>query len=113
VGTAREAIGKSQVRGIHVYGRLNGINRYKHGITRTSLYLDNDSNSYLPGRKGSFIRADWDTELRKLEACLTNLGYTLTTPYDEEFMAQKQHALRERGISLLTIAVDPQERNIH
>jgi len=71
-------------------GRLNGINRYKHGIMRTSLYVDNDSNSYLPGRKGSFIRADWDTELRKFEACLTNLGYTLTTPYDEEFIAQKQ-----------------------
>ncbi len=77
------------------------------------MYLDNDSNCYLPGRKGSFIRADWDTELRNLQACLTNLGYTLITPYDEDFIAQKQHALRQRGISLLMITVDPLETNIH
>jgi len=94
-------------------GSFNGIHRYKHRITRTSLYLDNDSNCYLPGRNVSFTRADWDTELRKLEACLINLGWTLTTPYDENFIAQKQHALRERGISLVTIKVEPHETNIH
>jgi hypothetical protein len=113
VGTAREAIGKSQVRGIHVMGRLNGINRYKHGITRTNLFLDDEGNCYLPGKSGSFVRADWDSELGKLEASLTTLGWTLNTPYDEDFIAKKQHALLERGISPLTIAVDPQERNIH
>jgi len=42
-----------------------------------------------------------------------NLGWTLTTPYDEDFIAHKQHALRERGISLLTITVGPQVTNIH
>jgi hypothetical protein len=113
VGTAREAIGEARCAGFMFMGRLNGINLYKHGIRRTSLYLDNDSPCYLPGRSGSFIRADWDTELRKLEACLMNLGWTLTTPYDEDFIAQKQHALRERGISLLTITVGPQVTNIH
>jgi hypothetical protein len=113
VGTAREAIGKSQVRGIHVMGRLNGINRCNHGITRTNLFLDDEGNCYLPGKSGSFVRADWDTELGKLEASLTTLGWTLNTPYGEDFIAKKQHALRERGISLLTITVDPQETKIH
>ena len=91
-------------------GRLNGINRYKHGITRTNLLLDDAGNCYLPGKSGSFVRADWDSELGKLEASLTTLGWTLNTPYDEDFIAKKQHALLERGISLLTITVDPQER---
>jgi hypothetical protein len=52
-------------------GRFNGINRYKHGITRTNLFLDDEGNCYLPGKGGSFARADWDTELGKLEASLT------------------------------------------
>jgi hypothetical protein len=33
--------------------------------------------------------------------------------FDEDFITQKQHALRERGISLLTITVGPQVMNIH
>ena len=106
-------LGKARCAGFMFMGRLNGINRYKHGITRTNLFLDDEGNCYLPGKSGSFVRADWDTELGKLEASLTTLGCTLNTPYDEDFIAQKQHALRERGISLLTITVDPQERNIH
>jgi hypothetical protein len=106
-------LGNARCVGFMFMGSFNGIYRYKHGITRTSLYLDNDSDCYLPRRNGSFTRADWDTELRKLEACLMNLGWTLTTPYDEDFIAQKQHALRERGISLLTITVGPQVTNIH
>ena len=52
-------------------------------------------------------------ELGKLEACLATLGSSLTTPYDEEFIAQKRKALQEQGISLLTITVEPQQTNIH
>jgi hypothetical protein len=106
-------LGKARCAGFMFMGRLNGINRYKHGITRTNLFLDDEGNCYLPGKSGSFVRADWDSELGKLEASLTTLGWTLNTPYDEDFIAKKQHALLERGISPLTIAVDPQERNIH
>jgi hypothetical protein len=106
-------LGKARCAGFMFMRSFNGIHRYKHGITRTSLYLDNDSNCYLPAKSGSFVRTDWDTELRKLETCLTNLGWTLTTPYDEDFIAQKQHALRERGISLVTTKVEPHETNIH
>ncbi len=106
-------LGKARCAGFMFMGSFNGIHRYKHGITRTSLYLDNEGNCYLPAKSGSFVRTDWDTELRKLETCLTNLGWTLTTPYDEDFIAQKQHALRERGISLVTIKVEPHETNIH
>lgn len=105
-------LGNARCVGFMFMGSVNGIHRYKHGITRTSLYLDNDSYCYLPANSGSFVRADWDTELCKLETCLTSLGWTLTIPYNEDFIAQKQRALRERGISLLTITVGPQETNI-
>jgi hypothetical protein len=94
-------------------GRLNGINRYKHGIARTSLHLDDEGNCYLPGGSGTYAPADWDTELGKLEACLATLGSSLTTPYDEDFIAQKRKALQKQGISLLTITIDPRETNVH
>lgn len=94
-------------------GRVNGVNLYKHGITRTYVYLDDEGNCYKRGKRGSFVPTDWDTELRKLETCLTALGWTLTTPYAEDFVAQKRNALLKQGISLLTITVDPQETNIH
>jgi hypothetical protein len=94
-------------------GRSNGISCYKHGIARTYLNLDDDGNCYLRGERGAYVPADWDTELGKLEDCLTKLGSSLTTPYDDEFIARKRKALQEQGISLLTIAVEPQENNIH
>lgn len=94
-------------------GRVNGVNLYKHGITRTYVYLDDEGNCYKRGKRGSFVPTDWDTELRKLETCLTALGWTLTTPYAEDFVAQKRNTLLKQGISLLTITVDPQETNIH
>jgi hypothetical protein len=32
-------LGKARCAGFMFMGRLNGINRYKHGITRTNLFL--------------------------------------------------------------------------
>ena len=94
-------------------GRVNGINRYKHGITRTYLNLDDEGNCYLPQGRGTYVPADWNTELGKLESSLVALGCTLTTPYDEDFIAEKRKALQRQGISLLTVTVDPHETNVH
>jgi hypothetical protein len=93
-------------------GRVNGINRYKHGIARTYLNLDDQGNCYLPAARGTYAPADWAVELDKLEVCLATLGSSLTTPYDEHFISRKRKALQEQGISLLTIAVEPHETNV-
>ena len=106
-------LGKARCAGFMFMGRTNGINRYKHGITRTYLNLDDDGNCYLPEASGTYVPADWDAELGKLEASLATLGSSLTTPYDEDFIAKKRKALQEQGISLLTITVEPQETNVH
>jgi hypothetical protein len=94
-------------------GRVNGINRYKHGITRTYLNLDDDGNCYLLEELGVCVAADWDAELGKLEAMLVTLGASLTTAYDEEFMAWKRKALQQQGMALLTISIEPHETKIH
>jgi len=106
-------LGRARCVGFMFMGRVNGINLYKHGITRTYLNLDSAGNCYLPGERGAYVPADWDAELGKLEACLATLGSSLTTPYDEEFIAQKRKALQEQGISLSTVTVEPCETNVH
>jgi hypothetical protein len=94
-------------------GRVNGINLYKHGISRSYLNLDDDGNCYVKGERGYHRQADLGHELAKLEECLKSLQATLETPYDESFIAQKREVLRQEGISLLTVQVEPHEVTIH
>ena len=108
-----ERLGRTRCVGFMFMGRVNGINQYKHGITRTYLNLDDEGHCYVRADRGDYLRGDCEAELGKLEARLATLGANLATPYDEEFIAQKQKALQEQGISLLTIEVEPQEVKIH
>ncbi len=93
-------------------GRMNGIDQYKHGITRTYLNLDDQGNCWVRAN-GVYVPGDWDVELGMLENCLASLGASLTTAYDEAFIASKQKELQQGGISLLTLTIDPQDTNIH
>ena len=99
--------------GFMFMGRLNGINHYKHGITRAYLYLDDAGNCYLKKEKGGFVPGNWGVELGKMGACLARLDSSLATPYDEEFIVRKRNALRQQGISLLTIEVPAHDIKIH
>ena len=106
-------LGAARCSGFMFMGRVNGINLYKHGISRSYLYLDDDGNCYVAGRPGSYVATDFDHELSKLEKCLRGLGATLETSYDENFIAQKREVLRQHGVSLFTIQVEPYEATIH
>ena len=106
-------LGAAQCAGFMFMGRVNGINLYKHGISRSYLYLDDDGNCNAAAEHGCYLAADFDQELSKLEKCLRALGATLETSYDENFIAQKQEVLRQHGVSLLTIQVGPDEATIH
>jgi len=106
-------LGAHRCVGFMFMGRVNGINHYKHGITRTYLNLDDDGNCFLAGERGAHVPADWDTELKKLEVVLSALGATLTTAYDEHFIKEKRKALLAQGMSLLTIAIEPRDTSIH
>ena len=94
-------------------GRINGINLYKHGISRTYIHLDDAGNCYIPLGKGCYAKADWETELGLLEDLLKNLGANLETPYDENFVREKRKRLQKKGIALLTIEVSPADSTIH
>ncbi len=108
-----KVLGRARCAGFMFMERVNGINFYKHGITRTYLNLDDDGNCYVRGERGYYRRADLHQELAKLEYCLKGFGATLETPYDESFIAQKRRVLQQEGISLVTIQVEPDEVTIH
>lgn len=106
-------LGAARCAGFMFMGRVNGINLYKHGISRSYLYLDDDGNCYAAGRLGCYLPGDFEQELSKLEKVLKALGATLETSYDDSFISQKQEALLQHGVSLLTIQVEPHEVTIH
>jgi hypothetical protein len=106
-------LGAGRCKGFMFMGRVNGINLYKHGISRSYLNLDDAGNCYVTRKPGCYLATDFDVELLKLEQCLKGLGATLETPYDESFSAQKRDAMRQHGVSLLTIQVEPHEVTIH
>ena len=108
-----KVLGKARCAGFMFMGRVNGINLYKHGISRRYLNLDDDGNCYVKGERGRHRQADLDQELAKLVECLKGLQASLETPYDESFIARKREVLRQEGISLLTVHVEPDEVTIH
>jgi hypothetical protein len=83
------------------------------GSVAPYLYLDDDRNCYAAGKPGCYLPTDFEQELSRLEELLKGLGATLETSYDENFITQKRKALRQHGISLLTIQLEPDQMTIH
>src|ERR1700746_2354113 len=81
-------LGKARCVGFMYMGRVNGINLYKHGITRTYLNLDDEGNCYTVTGSGCYSLVDFEFELKKLEETLKDLHATLETPYDDVFIAR-------------------------
>ncbi len=61
----------------------------------------------------SFEKADFAAELATLEASLAELGETLQSVYDEAYNARMEEALREAGIPLFRVEIEPEDRSIH
>lgn len=99
--------------GFMYMGRVNGINLYKHGITRTYMNLDDEGNCYIATGPRCHSLADFECELNKLEETLKGLHATLETPYDEVFIARKREELRQHGVFLLTVQLESQEMKVH
>ncbi len=106
-------LGPRRCAGFMFMGRLNGINLYKHGIARMYLNLDDSGACYVCRESGIYETADFAQELAKLEAALAELGETLESVYDEAYKARKERALREAGVSLLRIEVEPENRSLN
>jgi len=90
-------------------GRVNGINQYKHGISRRYLLLDDDVRTYQLFTRKEFREIPIDEALALVEAPLKAMGERLETPYDSTYVRRKDAALREAGIEVLQIRIAPED----
>ena len=107
-----DRVGRTRCAGFMYMGRTNGINLYKHGIARLYLALDDHGECFVQ-RDSRYERADFEVELAKIEASLKEIEETLESPYDEEYIARKQAALRRAGLQLVRIDVEPEDVTIN
>lgn len=108
-----QRLGRKRCAGFMFMGRANGINLYKHGIARIYLNLDDSGHCYVTCEKGRFEKADFATEVAKLQESLAELGETLESVYDEAYIARKEDALRRAGIPLRRIEIRPEDLSIN
>lgn len=107
-GPLEAKLGRARCAGFMYMGRFNGLNLYKHGIARLYLVLDDYGQCFAPG-ESTFGCADFNEELAKIEAALKEVGETLESPYDENYIARKQDAFRRAGLPLLRIQIEPED----
>jgi hypothetical protein len=89
-------------------GRLsNGINQYKHGISRRYLFLDDHDVAYERVHEGGFQRIPTSEAIARIEESLREVGETLETPYDSEYIRRKDAALRAAGFEVFRFTIDP------
>ena len=82
--------------GFMFMGRLNGINQYKHGISRRYLLLDDEGRAYQAFGKNEFREVPIAEALARVEAPLKEMGETLETPYDSAYV-RPQRSSAPRG----------------
>jgi hypothetical protein len=91
-------------------GRVNGVNQYKHGISRRYLLLDDEGRAFEATKRNEFREIPMDEALARVEAPLKEMGESLETPYDSVYLQHKVDALRQAGIELLRIRIVPEDR---
>jgi hypothetical protein len=100
-------LGRDRCVGFMFMGRLsNGINQYKHGISRRYLFLDDHGAAYERVHDGGFRRIATSEAIARIEESLREIGETLETPYDSEYIRRKDAAVRAAGFEVLRFKID-------
>jgi hypothetical protein len=101
-------LGRNRCVGFMFMGRLsNGINQYKHGISRQYVFLDDYGVAYERIHEGGFRRIATSEAIARIEESVQEIGETLETPYDSEYIRRKDGILRSAGFELLRFKIDP------
>ena len=90
-------------------GRSNGINHYKHGLSRRCLFLDDVGRAYEAAGGNEFREIPFGEALARAEGPLKELGETLETAYDDAYITRKETALRAAGIKVLRLRIVPED----
>ena len=104
-----ERLGTTRCAGYMFMGRVNGVNQYKHGISRRYLFLDDEGRAYEAAGRNVFREIPVEEAIARVEAPLQEMGETLETPYDSAYISRKDAALREAGSDVLRIRIEPED----
>jgi len=100
-------LGRNRCVGFMFMGRLsNGINQYKHGISRQYLFLDDDGVAYERVHDRGFRRIAMSEAIARIVEPLRKIGETLETPYDSEYIRRKDAVLSAAGFEVLRFRTD-------
>ena len=102
-------LGALRCAGFMFMGRSNGINHYKHGLSRRYLFLDDVGRAYEAAGRNEFREIPFDEALARVEGPLKELGETLETAYDDAYISRKETALRAAGIEVLRLRIVPED----
>ena len=102
-------LGEARCAGFMFMGRLNGINHYKHGLSRRYLFLDDVGRAYESVGRKEFREIPFDEALAWVEEPLKELGETVETAYDDAYISRKETALRAAGIEVLRLRIVPED----
>src|SRR5258708_33930122 len=100
-----EKLGPNRCVGFMYMGRVNGVHQYKHGITRTYLYLDDRGSCYVWNQPSGFVNADFATELATFEADLRGCDAALEPSSDYHYIARKERCLTTLGSQTLRTTI--------
>jgi hypothetical protein len=101
-------LGPSRCVGFMFMGRMsNGISQYRHRISRRYLFLDDDGRTYGRVASGGFRRIATPEAIAAVEEPLREMGETLQTPYDSEYIAWKDRILSAAGFEVLRLQILP------
>jgi hypothetical protein len=107
-----ERLGPARCAGFMYMGRIDGINQYKHGLSRRYLNLSDDGRAFRNPDRGRFEEIPSSVALEWVAEPLTAMGETLESAYDDEYRARRSAALRAAGIQELRLEVVPDEVTI-
>lgn len=108
-----EKLDPAQCVGFMFMGLLNGVNLYKHGLSRRYLNLGDDGRAYRYLDRGRFAEIPFEQGLSWVVEPLAAMGETLETPYDEDYKARRSACLRVAGWAELRIQVPARNVAIH
>lgn len=101
-----DLLGPRRCVGFMFMGRLsNGLNQYKHGISRQYLYLDDHGRAFVRDENSAFHEIGTIEAIARIETPLKKLGATFETPYDAEFIQHKSAQLRMAGFEVLRVKI--------
>jgi hypothetical protein len=104
-----DRLGPARCAGFMYMGRINGVNLYKHGLSRRYLNLSDEGRAFRQLDRGRFEEIPFSEALAWVAEPLAAMGETLESAYDEEYRARRSEALRAAGIEELRLQVVPDE----